>query len=153
MPMIVAGPEVKLGGYTGMHNVVSYNANLGTWIKRSSALRTKREDFLATARKLADVFLSLLPESGVPWWDFDAPKPCPYDASAATIAARGMQILYQLLLHTDKIAAEHYLTAGFKLIEDILRECGTPVATLSGGKVDWGKNGWETILAVGHALR
>ena len=130
------------------------------------ALRTKREDFLATSRKLADVFLSRLPESGVPNWcvhllyplhtlthilpsrDFDAPKPCPYDASAATIAARGMQMLYQLLLPKDKAAAEHYLAAGYKLIEDTLRECGTPAATLSQGKVDWGKDGWETILAV-----
>ena len=83
--------------------------------------------------------------------DFDAPKPCPYDASAGTIAARGMQMLYQLLLETDKAAAERYLAAGFKLIDHILRECGTPAATLSGGKVDWGKDEWETLLMVSGA--
>ena len=81
--------------------------------------------------------------------DFDAPKPCPYDASAATIAARGMQMLYQLLLPTDTTIADYYLKAGFKLIQDTLRECGTPKASLDGdGKVDWGKDGWETILEV-----
>lgn len=80
--------------------------------------------------------------------DFDAPKPYPYDASAATIAARGMQMLYQLLLPTDKAAAGKYLAAGNKLIEDTLRECGTPDAKLSDGKVDFGKDGWETLLQV-----
>ena len=59
-----------------------------------------------------------------------------------------MQMLHQLLLPTDKVAAEHYLSAGFKLIEDTLRECATPGASLIDGKVDWGKDGWETILAV-----
>ncbi len=83
--------------------------------------------------------------------DFDAQKPCPYDASAATIAARGMQMLYQLLHPTDKTAAEHYLKSANKLIEDTLRECGTPAARLSGGMVDFGEDGWETILAVDWA--
>jgi len=32
------------------------------------ALRTGREDFAEISRKLADRFLDLLPESGVPWW-------------------------------------------------------------------------------------
>jgi hypothetical protein len=32
------------------------------------ALRTGRVDFLATCRKVSDVFLSFLPASGVPEW-------------------------------------------------------------------------------------
>ena len=59
-----------------------------------------------------------------------------------------MQMLYHLLLPTDRPAAEYYLSAAFKLIEDTLRECGTPAASLSGGKVDFGKDGWETLLMV-----
>jgi hypothetical protein len=112
------------------------------------ALRTGRQDFLDISRNLADKFLSLLGPSGVPEWDFDAPKPCPYDASAATIAARGLQMLYQLLLPKDKEAAEKYLVRGFKLIEDTLRECWASDATLVDGKVDFGKDGWEPLLAV-----
>lgn len=57
-------------------------------------------------------------------------------------------MLYHLLLPTDRPAAEYYLSAAFKLIEDTLRECGTPAASLSGGKVDFGKDGWETLLMV-----
>lgn len=117
------------------------------------ALRTGRKDFLEISRKLADKFLSLLGPTGVPEWDFDAPKPCPYDASAATITARGLQMLYQLLLPTDQEAAEQYLTRGFKLIEDTLRECWASDATLKNGKVDFGKDGWEPILAVSYAQR
>jgi len=57
-------------------------------------------------------------------------------------------MLYQLLLPTDQAAAEYYLTRGFKLIEDTLRECWASDATLTDGKVDFGKDGWEPILAV-----
>ncbi|ORX34809.1 Six-hairpin glycosidase-like protein [Kockovaella imperatae] len=110
------------------------------------ALRTGRKDFLDTSRKLADVFLSLLPESGVPWWDFRAPTPCPYDASAATITARGLQMLHKLLRDSDPTAANHYLDRAKKLIDDTVRECLTPEARLVDGKVDWGKDDWETIL-------
>jgi hypothetical protein len=80
--------------------------------------------------------------------DFRAPKPCPYDASAATVAARGLQMLYLLLLPTESVAAKYYLSRAFKLIEDTLRECSTPAATLKNGKVDFGSGGWETILKV-----
>lgn len=81
--------------------------------------------------------------------DFDAPKPCPYDASAAAIAARGTQMLYQLLRDSDPSAAEEYLAKGAKLMQDTIRECYTPKASLDqGGKVDFGQGGWETILQV-----
>lgn len=84
--------------------------------------------------------------------DFDAPKPCPYDASAGTIAARGLQMIYQLLLPTDNLAAEKYLARANKLIEDVIRECLTPAARLADGKVIWGEGDWETILQVSTSL-
>ncbi|OXG84413.1 hypothetical protein C349_02596 [Cryptococcus neoformans var. grubii Br795] len=34
-----------------------------------------------------ETVFELLPESGVPWWDFDAPKPCPYDAHTTPLQA------------------------------------------------------------------
>lgn len=110
------------------------------------AQRTGRADFLQTSRNLTDAFLARLPESGVPWWDFDAPKPCPYDASAGTIAACALQMLYKLLATSDPFAAEQYLAASFKLLDDVVRECATPPASVKGGQVDWGNDGWETIL-------
>ncbi|AFR98229.2 glycosyl hydrolase family 88 [Cryptococcus neoformans C23] len=110
------------------------------------ALRTGRKDFLETACKLADKFFELLPESGVPWWDFDAPKPCPYDASAGAVTACGLLMLYRLLRPTDPRTAEQYLTNSFKLVDDLMRECRTGKATLEGDKVIWGEGAWETIL-------
>jgi len=38
------------------------------FVLMDAALRTGRQDFTDLCRKLADVFLSLLPRSGVPWW-------------------------------------------------------------------------------------
>jgi hypothetical protein len=78
--------------------------------------------------------------------DFSAPKPCPYDASAATIAACGLLKLSRLLSKSDPASAEKYLARAFKLIEDTLRECAAPAAKLEGGSVDFGDGGWETIL-------
>ena len=83
----------------------------------------------------------------MPRWDFNAPEPTPYDASAGTIAACGLRMLAVLLQPTDPRAADYYLGRAFKLVEDVLRECGAPQATLgSDGKVNWGEDGWETIL-------
>jgi hypothetical protein len=57
-------------------------------------------------------------------------------------------MLYQLLLPTEPEAAEEYLARSVKLIKDVIRECGTPAATLKDGKVNWGAGDWEPILQV-----
>lgn len=72
--------------------------------------------------------------------------PCPYDASAGTVAARGLQMLYVLLRDSDPSAAEHYLAASFRLVRDILRECAAPPASLEADGVNWGEGAWEPIL-------
>ncbi|WOO79141.1 Unsaturated glucuronyl hydrolase [Vanrija pseudolonga] len=110
------------------------------------ALRTGRKDFVEVTRKVVDKFIALLGPSGVPEWDFDAPRPAPYDASAATITARAMQMLYTLLKDSEPDAAGYYLARGFRLIADVLRECKTPAANIVDGVVDFGEDGWETIL-------
>lgn len=84
----------------------------------------------------------------VPIRDFDAPKPCPYDASAGAVTACGLLMLYRLLRPTDPRTAEQYLTNSFKLVDDLMRECRTGKATLEGDKVIWGEGAWETILEV-----
>lgn len=58
-------------------------------------------------------------------------------------------MLYELLARTDPLGADKYLSRGFKLVNDTLRECRTPRAELNEGKVNFGEGGWETILQVG----
>ncbi|AFR94588.2 hypothetical protein C343_02672 [Cryptococcus neoformans C23] len=98
-----------------------------------------RKVFLETA-------FELLPESGVPWWDFDDPKPCPYDTSTSAVTACGLFMLYRLLRPIDPRAAEQYLIKSFKLIDDMMGECRTWKAMLEGDEVVWEEGGWETIL-------
>lgn len=57
-------------------------------------------------------------------------------------------MIYQLYLSTQPDLAEKYLTRANKLVNDIIRECLTPQASLHSGKVEWGEGGWETILQV-----
>jgi len=84
--------------------------------------------------------------------DFNAPSPCPYDASAGTIAACGLLRLASLLLSSSsavsssKALGEKYLKAAFDLITAILLHCAAPRASLADGRIDWGEGGWETIL-------
>ncbi|GAB5591285.1 hypothetical protein Unana1_06185 [Umbelopsis nana] len=56
---------------------------------------TKDRKFLEAAKRLTDYFLSRL-EDGIVYWDFDAPRPCVWDTSAATIACSGMLLICEL---------------------------------------------------------
>ncbi|MEP5364792.1 MAG: glycoside hydrolase family 88 protein [Reichenbachiella sp.] len=78
---------------------------------------TGRADFLETSKKLADVFMSLLPEDGIPYWDFNDPdiSHAPKDASAAAIAACGMLELAELL--DDPQEKSKYKSAAIALID------------------------------------
>ncbi|KAG8738632.1 hypothetical protein FRC12_016670 [Ceratobasidium sp. 428] len=71
------GQAWGIHGYATMYN---YTNDLNYWV---------------TSRRLAEYYLSRLPESGVPPWDFDAPAVPgrPSDTSSATIAASGMLML------------------------------------------------------------
>ncbi|MEQ8580467.1 MAG: glycoside hydrolase family 88 protein [Marinoscillum sp.] len=77
---------------------------------------TGRADFLETSKKLAGVFLSRLPEDGIPYWDFDDPAipKAPKDASAACIAACGLLELATLV--GDQSESETYQSAAVDLI-------------------------------------
>ncbi|KAF8509559.1 d-4,5 unsaturated-glucuronyl hydrolase-like protein [Gautieria morchelliformis] len=101
-------------------HVVEYNSTTGGVIRRRTAQgyadnstwtrgqswaiygyanmynRTHFPRYLGTARHAASMYLSRLPASGVPPWDFDAPRPGPADTSSATIAASGLLLLSQL---------------------------------------------------------
>jgi hypothetical protein len=56
---------------------------------------TKDPKFLDAAKRLAEYFMSRV-EDGVVYWDFDAPRPCVWDTSAATIACSGMLLMCEL---------------------------------------------------------
>jgi unsaturated chondroitin disaccharide hydrolase len=71
--------------------------------------RESREpEFLARARKSADVFIKRLPADQVPYWDFDAPDipNAPRDASAAAIVASALLELATLV--PEKAAGQRY---------------------------------------------
>ncbi|MDP3916424.1 MAG: glycoside hydrolase family 88 protein [Bacteroidota bacterium] len=77
---------------------------------------TGKPEFLETAQKLADVFISRLPEDGIPYWDFDDPAipNTTKDASAAAIAASGMLELSGLV--KDEVAKAKYKNAAVALL-------------------------------------
>ncbi|KAL5341329.1 Six-hairpin glycosidase-like protein [Aspergillus crustosus] len=88
------------------------------------------EEFLNTARELADYFLSRLPEDKVPYWDFDAPVDgkTPRDTSAGMVAACGLVMLYQALKEQDRdeVAAGDYLQSALEILEGTVKGFMTP---------------------------
>ncbi|MDR2147582.1 MAG: glycoside hydrolase family 88 protein [Tannerella sp.] len=84
---------------------------------------TGDKKFLRFAEKLADLYLSRLPENEyVPYWDFDAPHIPgePRDASAAAITASALMELSQLEDNQDK--AVEYLTKAQKMLVELSTE-------------------------------
>lgn len=75
--------------------------------------------FLETAKKMADVFISLLPEDEIPYWDFDDPAipNSPKDASAAAVAASAMLELAGFV--SDDGAGKKYITAAKEMLEKL----------------------------------
>ncbi|EON65997.1 hypothetical protein W97_05240 [Coniosporium apollinis CBS 100218] len=105
---------------------------------------THDERFLDASRRLADYFLSHLPEDFVPYWDFDAPMPGPRDTSAALIAAYGM-----LLLHNAISGDTKYLEAALRIIAGVIRISLAPEADFvrtSKGDEEVDLGGPETIV-------
>ncbi len=83
---------------------------------------TGRKEFLDTSIRLANHFLQLLPEDGIPYWDFDDPKipNAPKDASAAAIAACGMIELSTLV--EDRKLKDKYIDAAYGFVEKLSSE-------------------------------
>lgn len=77
---------------------------------------TKNSKFLSASQRLADYFIEHLPEDGVPYWDFDAPKPGPRDTSGALVAAYGMLLLHKHL----PLGSKGYLRAAIRIINAVI---------------------------------
>ncbi|KAM0418614.1 hypothetical protein ACHAPT_012417 [Fusarium lateritium] len=78
--------------------------------------------FLDTAKRCADYFLTRLPDTQIPPWDFDAAETSsctqqPPDTSAALVAAYGMLVIHQMLLSR----AEHssYLEHALRIVDAV----------------------------------
>jgi unsaturated chondroitin disaccharide hydrolase len=95
---------------------------------------TGNRQLLSAARRTADYFITRLPATCVPYWDFDAPDipNAPTDTSAAAIAAAGMLQLARLDPNADRrkryaIGASRILSS---LASDYVADHGQ--ATLTG---------------------
>ncbi len=80
---------------------------------------TKDKKFLDFAQKLADKYISLLPEDMIPAWDFDVqsnPKE-EKDASAAAVVASALMDLSTFV--ENKADQERYFNAGVKMLESL----------------------------------
>lgn len=76
---------------------------------------TRDERFLDAARKLTDYFLSRV-DNGAVFWDFDAPRPCEWDTSAAMIACSGMLLICQ------EAGTHEYVSAVAEILDRVLKE-------------------------------
>lgn len=85
---------------------------------------TKEIEFLETAIKLADYFISNLDSSFIPLWDFSAKKTVyrPWDSSAGAIAASG---IIEISKHLNGEEEEKYLDIAKRIICHITMHCGT----------------------------
>ena len=83
--------------------------------------RTQDKRFLNTSIKMADYFISFLPEDFVPYWDLDlSGKDVLRDASAGAIAASGMFLLAELV-ETEK-HKEKYLDYAEKITTSLIQD-------------------------------
>ncbi|KZP01217.1 glycoside hydrolase family 88 protein [Calocera viscosa TUFC12733] len=87
---------------------------------------TRVQTYLDTSRRMADYFVSNLPEAGVPYWDFDAPLSTSptYDTSAATIAASGLLFLSTLESQqspANTSGAQHWQQAAISLLSNTVQ--------------------------------
>lgn len=74
--------------------------------------------YLNTAQKVANYFISALPEDAVPYWDFHVPNPTvePRDSSAAACAASG---LIEIANQLPEVEAKSYMEAACRILESL----------------------------------
>ena len=82
----------------------------------------RKPEYLATAQKMADIFIKRLPADMIPYWDFDAPgiPNEPRDSSAAAIAASAL--LELSVLASDQAAGARYREAAEKILMELSSE-------------------------------
>jgi unsaturated chondroitin disaccharide hydrolase len=92
-----------------------------------SYIHTDKEEYLNTAKRVANYFIANIPEDGIIPVDFRQPKePALEDSTAAAIAACG---LIEIAKHVGDLEKSVYLNAALKLLK-----------TLEENRCDWSKN-------------
>lgn len=83
---------------------------------------TRDPQFLDFAQKVTDVYLSRLPEDGIPYWDFDDPgiPQAPRDASAAAVVASAL--LQLSVLMGDQPKARTYYDKAVNMLVELSSE-------------------------------
>ncbi|KAI8068591.1 glycoside hydrolase family 88 protein [Gongronella butleri] len=81
---------------------------------------TKDIKFLEAAKKAANYFMSRVGDDGIVYWDFDAPRPCVWDTSAAMIACSGMLLICELE------GSMEYLASVTSILRACLKDAMTP---------------------------
>lgn len=116
----------ETGEYVKNHGGQGYSEN-SAWSRGNawalygfaiSAKYTGRQDFINTAKKVANFFISHLPEDKVPFADFKAPKDLNIhkDSSAAACAASGLLLLSRLVEENER---DFYFDAGKKIVQSL----------------------------------
>lgn len=80
---------------------------------------TRKPEFLDFAQKVTEPFISKLPEDGIPYWDFNAPKIPnePKDASAAAVVASALLELSGYV--EDQAQAKRYKDLAVKMVTSL----------------------------------
>lgn len=109
---------------------------------------TRDGSFLDTAKDCADYFISHLPESHIPPWDFDASlhddEIQPTDTSAAMIASYGLLLIYKALIGMSNFSeAQKYLAGALRITSAVcashtdlmahIHQSSSPVETVEQG--------------------
>ncbi len=79
-------------------------------------------EFLEVAKRCAKFYLANTPESGVPYWDYGAPKipEEPLDSSAAAIAGCGLLVLSQLGVSEEERAS--YVDCATRIVTSLTQD-------------------------------
>ncbi|KAJ6582824.1 glycoside hydrolase family 88 protein [Mycena sp. CBHHK59/15] len=160
----------------GTWHVVEYNSTTGNVIRKRTSQgysdnstwsrgeaggstvykHTADPNYLTTARRLANYFLTNLPSDGIVPWDFNGPlvpAPRPADSSATTIAATGLLLLAKY--ETTPAAGQVWIDAAINLLSHITTLAWKPSweSLLSNGTVNWPANNLLTgIVYAGNDL-
>lgn len=83
------------------------------------AAMTREPKYLAASQRVAEFFISRLPEDGIAPWDFSAdPADAPKDSSACAIASYGLLKLYEFTRHLD------HLDRATGILRSLAHTCG-----------------------------
>ncbi|KIY50965.1 d-4,5 unsaturated-glucuronyl hydrolase-like protein [Fistulina hepatica ATCC 64428] len=122
----------------------------GTYGYANMYYRTGDAKYLETSRRLADLFLSRIPDDGIIPWDFDAPEgDRPADTSAATIFSTALLFLSQQ--ETDATNATKWANAAIEILTNTTNFAWSAdwESLIKNGTSDKPSDSWDTGIVYG----